>query len=113
MQGNLHLGISRLPDAATSIAGAKLVVNLTEIVEFPTGDLIDLKALHVDYGDTLQGTDYRSDYLPGMTAIPANEATGTQTVDVTTALRYPWARSNTVQFSLYFKNRNVATSRSV
>ena len=104
MQGNLHFDIPALPSDPANVVRAELTVNLTRIVGYPYDHLNGLRAIHVDYGDSLDSADYgTTNTLPGMTAIPTDEGTGTQTVDVTTAVRDAWENGRSeVQFVLAF-----------
>jgi hypothetical protein len=74
----------------------------------PYGDLFELSAVHVDYGDAIEPSDYRTKslrLLPGRSVVPFENGWGGRQVDVTRAVRHAWEtradRDDRVQFVLY------------
>lgn len=108
VQGMVHFDVNTLPDDLASIESAELTVWIDDVVNDPFTDLLDLAAVHVDYGNSLDADDYRTKsgitFLPGRSILDVS--TGSQTVDVTEAVRYAWDNRDTlgekVQFAIYF-----------
>ena len=109
MRPMLHFPLS-LPEDLEAISDATLTLSLDKTGD-PYSTLGELKVVQVDYGDSVVATDYDLDRadsataLPGMATLDPNRW-GTQSVDVTTAVRDAWdnrdERGKRVQFTAYF-----------
>jgi hypothetical protein len=110
---NLHFDLSTLPDDLVSIQDAQVSVWISDVVNNPYTGLNSLNLVHVDYGATLDASDYRTtgmvDFLPGLSQIandPTDVGTGLVNIDMTDAVQNAWenreTRGDKVQFILNF-----------
>jgi hypothetical protein len=105
----IHFDVSGLPDDLAQITNAELTLSFDQVIGAPGTNLGTLRVNHIDYGATLDASDYAGQGsttmpLPGIDDLTVS--TGPQTVDMTDAVQYVWDNRATlgqkVQFWLYF-----------
>ena len=87
-----------LPADLAAIDEARVTIFLDSVQGTPYATLNDLRAFHVDYGDTLDTADFTgATYLPGASTLPFDGTTtfGSMTFDVTVAMQDAWANRAT------------------